>query len=111
MDDIKWFSKHEKELEPLIQTVSICGQDKGRECGIKNLLHSNKRNRKRQMTNLPNQERIRTIGEKETWEILQTDMIKQGNIKEKTRGEYLKRTRKLRETKLCSTNLIKRINI
>ena len=46
---------------------------------------------------LPNQEKIKTLGEKETYQylvILETDTIKQVNMKEKTKIEYLK-TRRL----------------
>ena len=38
------------------------------------------------------------------------DTIKQVEMKEKIKKEYLWRTRKLLETKLCSRNLIKGIN-
>ena len=62
---------------------------------------------------LPNKEKIRTLGEKETYkylEILEADTIKQVETKEKVKKEYLRRIRKLLETKLCSRNLIKGIN-
>ena len=71
---------------------------------------------KRHMTDrieLPNQDKIRTLGEEETYKylgILEADTIKQVEMKDKTRKEYLRRTRKLLETKLSSRNLIKRIN-
>ena len=63
---------------------------------------------------LPNQEKIRTPREEETYKymgILETDSIKQVEMKEKIKKEYLRRTRKLLETKLYSRNLIKGINI
>ena len=53
---------------------------------------------------LPDQEKIRTLGEKETYKylgILEVDTIKQAEMKEKTKEEYLRRTRKLLETMLC----------
>ena len=59
---------------------------------------------------LPNQDKIRTLGEKETYKylgILEADTIKQVEMKENTKKEYLKRTRKLLETKLYCRNLIK----
>ena len=62
---------------------------------------------------LPNQDKIRTLREKETYKylgILETDTIKQVEMKEKIKDEYLKRTRKQLETKLCGRNLIKGIN-
>ena len=62
---------------------------------------------------LPNHDRIRTLGEKETYKylgILEADTTKQVQMKDTTRKEYLRRTRKLHETKVSSRNLIKGIN-
>ncbi len=61
----------------------------------------------------PNQDKIRTPREKETykyWGILEADTIEQMKMKDKIQKEYLRRTRKLLETKLSSRNLIKGIN-
>ena len=71
---------------------------------------------KRHMTDemeLPNHNKIRTRGENETYKylgILEADTIKQVEMKDKVRKGYLRRTRKLLETKLSSRNLIKGIN-
>ena len=68
------------------------------------------------MTNgmeLPNQDKIRTLGENETYKylgILEADSIKQVEMKDRIQNEYLRRTRKLLETKLSGRNLIKGIN-
>ena len=62
---------------------------------------------------LPNQEIFRTRGKNEGYiysEILKADNIKQVEMKEKIRNEYLLRTRKLFETKLNGRNLIKGMN-
>ena len=62
---------------------------------------------------LPNQDKIRTFGEKETYKylsILEADTIKQMEMKEKIKKEYLRRTKQLLETKLCCRNLIKGID-
>ena len=62
---------------------------------------------------LPNQEEIRTLAEKETYKyfgILDADTIKQVEMKDKIQKEYFRRTWKLLETKLSCRNLIKRIN-
>ena len=70
------------------------------------------RSRKRQMTEgieLPNQEKVRTLGEKYLG-ILEVDTIKPAEMKEKIKKEYLRRTRKPLETKLYCINLIKGIN-
>ena len=61
----------------------------------------------------PNQEKIRTLGEKETYTyigILQVDTIKQEEMKEKNLKEYLRTTRKLLKTKPNYRNLIRGIN-
>ena len=71
---------------------------------------------KRHKTNgmeLPNRDKIRTLGENETYKylgILEADAIKQVEMIDKTQKEYLRRTRKLLETKLSSRKLIKGIN-
>ena len=62
---------------------------------------------------LPNQDKIRTLEEKETYKylaILEADTIKKVEMKEKIKKEYLWRIRKLLETKLYNRNLVKGIN-
>ena len=62
---------------------------------------------------LPNQDKIRTLAENETYKylsILEADTIKQVEMKDKIQKEDSWRTRELLETKLSSRNLIKRIN-
>ena len=62
---------------------------------------------------LPNHDKIRTPRENKTYKylpILEADTIKQVQMKDKIRKEYLRRNRKLLETKLSSRNLIKGIN-
>ena len=113
MDDIKLFAQNEKELLTLILAMGIFRQDVGVEFGIEKcamlVMKSGKRHLKDGMEQ-PNQDKIRTLGEKETYkylEILKIDTIKQVEMKEKIKKEYLWRTRKLLHTKLYSTNLIK----
>ena len=63
---------------------------------------------------LPNQDKIWTLGGNDAYKylgILEADTIKQVEMKDKIQKEYLRRTRKLHETKLSHKNLIKRINI
>ena len=62
---------------------------------------------------LPNQDNIRTLAENETYKylgILVVDTITQVKMKNKIQKEYLRRTRKLLDTKLNSRNLIKGID-
>ena len=88
-DDIKLFTKNEKELETLIQTVKIYSQDIKMEFGIEKWSMLVMRSGKRHMTEgveLPNQVIIRTLGEKETYKylgILEAGTIKQVEMKEK----------------------------
>ena len=54
---------------------------------------------------LPNHDKSRKLGENETYKylgILEADTIKQVEMKDKIRKEYLRRTRKLLEIKLSS---------
>ena len=57
---------------------------------------------------IPNQDQIRTLAENETYKylgFLEANTIKQGEIKNKIQKDYLRRARKLLETKLSSRNL------
>ena len=116
MDDIKPFAKNEKELETLIHAVRIYSQDIRMEFGIEKCAMLVKKSGKRHMTDgmkLPNHDKVRTLRENETYKylgILEADTIKQMQMKDKSRKEYLRRTRKLLGTKLSSRNLIKGIN-
>ena len=81
----------------------------GLEKGAMLVLKSGKRHMTDGMEQ-PNQDNIRTLGENETDNylgILEADTIKQVEMKDKIPQEYLRRTRKLLETKLSCRNLIK----
>ena len=70
MDDIKLFAKNEKELEALIHAVRIYSQDIGMEFGIEKCAMLVVKGGKRHLTDrmeLPNQDKIRTHGEKENY--------------------------------------------
>ena len=89
MDDIKLFAKNEKQLETLIHAVRIHSQDIEMEFGIEKYAMLVMKSGKRHLTDrmeLPSQEKITTIGEKETYKylsILKADIIKQVEMKEK----------------------------
>ena len=116
MDGIKLFAKNEKELETLIHAVRIYSQDIGMEFGREKSTMLVMKSGKRHMTDgmeLPNHDKIRTLGENESYKylgILEADTIKQVEMKDKIQKEYLRRTRKLLETKLSGRNFIKGIN-
>ena len=83
------------------------------EFGIEKCAMHAMKSGKRQLTDemeLTNQEKIRTLGEKETYKylgILDVDTIKQVEMKDKIKKEYLRRARKLFETKLPCRDLFK----
>ena len=116
MDDIKLFAKNEKELETLKHTVRISSQDIGMEFGIEKCALLAMKSGKRHLTDgieLPNQDKIRTLAENETYKyfgILKADTIKQVEMKDKIQREYPRRTRKLLDTELSRRNLINGIN-
>ena len=88
MDDIKLFTKNEKEFETLIQTVRIYSQDIGIEFGIEKCAMLVMKSGKWHMTGvkLSDQVIIRTLGKKETYKylgIFKADTIKQVEMKEK----------------------------
>ena len=67
----------------------------------------------RHLTDRTTKNKVRTLGEKETYKylgILEADTIKQVEMKENIKKTSLRRTRRLLETKLCCRNLIKGIN-
>ena len=113
MDDIKLFAKNEKEQESLIHTVRIYIQDKVIEFGIEKCAMIVIKSGKRHLTGgreLPNQDKINTHAENETYKYLRiwkADTIKQVEMKDKIHKEYLRRNRKLLETKPNCRNLIK----
>ena len=115
MDDIKLFAKNEKELGTLIHAVRIYSHDIGMEFSIEKCALLVMKRCKRHQTDgmeLPNQDKVRTPKKKETYKylgILEADTIKQVEMKEKIQKEYLRRTRKILETKLSSRNLMKGI--
>ena len=76
------------------------------------VMKSDKRQRADRME-LPNQDKIKTLAENETYKylgILDADTIKQVEMKNKIQKEYLRRTRKLLEKKNSCRNLFKGIN-
>ena len=89
MDDIKLFAKIEKELVTLIHAVRIYRQDVRMEFGIEKCAMLVMKSGKRHLTDgmeLPNQDKIRTLAENETYKylgILEADTIKRVKMKDK----------------------------
>ena len=89
MENIKLFVKKEKEFETLIHAVRIYNQDIGMEFGGKKCAMLVMKIGKRHLTDgmeLPNKNKIRTLGEKQTYKylrMLEADTIKQDEMKGK----------------------------
>ena len=83
------FAKNEKELETLIHAVEIYSQDIRMEFGIEKCANLIMKSGKQHITEgmeLSYKEKIRMLGEKETYKwlkILKADTIKQVEMKEK----------------------------
>ena len=116
IDDIKLFAKKRKRIgNSITRSQNI---QSGHRDGIwhRKMHQANNKSEKRHVTDwleLPNQDQIRTLGEKVTYKylgILEVDTIKKAVMIERIKKKYLRRTRKLLETKLYRRNLIKRIN-
>ena len=94
-----------KELETLIHAVRINSRDIGMEFAKEKCAMLITKSGKWHMTNgmdLPNHDKIRTLGEEENLQILgilEADTIKQVGMKDKIWKEYLKRTRKTSQDK------------
>ena len=100
MDDIKLFAKNEKELETLIETVIVYSQDIWMEFGMEKCAMLVIKSRKWHTTEgvgLPNQEKIRTLGEKKTYKylgLLEAETIKQVEMKEKIQERVSQKNQK-----------------
>ena len=92
-----------------IHALRIYRQDIGIEFIIEKCVMLVMKSSKRHMTDvmeLPNQDKIRTPGEKETYKYFGILELKQVEVKQKIQKEYLRRNNKLLETKLSNRNLI-----
>ena len=89
MHDIKLFAKNEKELETPIHPVRMYSQDIGMELGMEKCAMLVMKSGKRHLTvgmELPNQDKIWMLGEKETYKYLgslKANTIKQVEMKGK----------------------------
>ena len=85
-----------------MHTVRIYNQDIGMEFGLKKYAMLVMKSGERHITDGMETTKPRPFGEKETYKylgILEADTIKQVEMKEKIQKEYLRRTRKLLDTK------------
>ena len=116
MDDLKLFGKNEREIDSLVKTVQVISKDIGMEFGIKKcgvvIMKRGKLNKTDGIV-LPNGETIKEV-EKDGYKylrILELDNIKEKEMKDKFKYEYLRRTRLIVKSKLSGNNIVKAINV
>ena len=114
MDDLKLFGKNEKELETLMNTVRIFSNDirmdfEINKCGVLIMkrgklskVRGSKYHKERLSKSL-----IRRMA---TRSVLETDSIKDKEMKTSLKREYLRRIRTILKSKLNSKNVITAIN-
>ena len=115
VDDLKLYAKSERGLDSLVQTVLVLS-DIGMEFGVKKcamLVTRRGRLVRSEGIVLPDKNKIRVIGENDSYKylgVLEADQIKREEMKEKLRMEYKRRVRKILQSKLNGGNTVKAIN-
>ena len=116
MEDLKLYSKSEKALDSLIQTVRMFSEDIGMQFGIDKcamLVMKKGKIVKSDGIQLPNDKVIKSLQEGESYKYLgvpEADEVMVNEMKDKVKKEYYRRVRKVLETKLNSGNVFKAIN-
>ena len=116
MDDLKLYSKSEKALDSLIQTVRIFSKDIGMQIGIDKcamLVMKKGKIEKSDGIQLPNDKVIKSPEGGESYNylaVLEADEVMVNETKDKVKKEYSRRVRKVLETKLNSEKVFKVIN-
>ena len=116
MDDLKLFGSSERDIDSLVKTVLGVSTDIGMEFGIKRCGIVIMKRGNLYSTDgivLPNGETIKDV-EKEGYRylgILDLDKLKEKEMKDKLKSEYLRSTRLILKSKLYGRNSIRAINM
>ena len=115
MDDLKLFAKGKNQIDSLVQTVHIFSQDTGVQFGIKKcgvLIMERGKVIRTDGIRLPDGQHMKDIDEIDYTYlgILETDKIKEKEMKEKFSREYLRRLRLILRSKLNGRNKIMAVN-
>ena len=117
MDDLKLYSRSEKGLDSLIQTVCIFSEDTGMEFGIEKsamLVMQKGKIVKSVGIELPDDKGIKSLQEGESYKylgILEADKFLEEKMKLNVSKEYIRRIRKVLKSKLNGGNLVRIVNI
>ena len=116
MDDLKLYSRSEKGLNSLVQTVCAFSEDIGMEFGIEKcamLVMEKGKIAKSVGIELPDGKVITSIQEGESYKylgILEADKFLEEKMKLNVSKEYIRRIRKVLESKMNSGNLVRGVN-
>ena len=115
MDDLKLFAKSKNQIDFLVLTVNIFSEDNGMQFGIKKcgvLTIERGKVIRTDGIRLPDGQHIKDIDEIgfAYLAILETDKIKEKEMKEKFSREYLRRLRLILRSKLNGRNKIMAVN-
>ena len=112
MDDLKWYSRSEKGLDSLVQTVRIFSKDIGMEFGIEKcamLVMEKGKIVKSVGIELPDGKVIKSGQESESYKylgILEEDKFLEEKMKLNVSKEYIRTIRKILKSKLNGANLV-----
>ena len=109
MDDLKLFAKIKNQIDPLVQTAHIFSEDIGMQFGIKKcgvLIMERGKVIRTDGIRLPDGQHMKDIDEIDYTYlgILETDKIKEKEMKEKFSREYMRRLRLILRSKLNGKN-------
>ena len=116
MDDLKLYGKNERELRELMRIVSMYSKDIGMEFGFEKCAMLSIKSgvkTKSEGIEVPSGEMIREVGEEgyKYLGVLQECKVKNKQMKEIVREEYLKRVKAVARSKLYARNLITAIKV
>ena len=112
MDDLKLYSRSEKELDSLVQTIRVFGKNIGMEFGIKRfamLVIEQEKIVKSVNIELPEGKVVKSLQEGESYQylgILEADRFLGEEMKVKVSKEHFKRLKKVLKSKLNGENLV-----
>ena len=116
MDDLKWYSQSEKELDSLVQTVPVFSEDIGMEFGIEKcaMLVMGKGNIVKSVgIKFPEGKVIKSLQEDESYKylgILEADKFLAEKMKFNVWKEYIRTLKKVLKSKLNGENLVRGVN-
>ena len=116
MDDLKLYSRSEKGLDSLVQTVHVFSEDIGMEFGIEKcvmLVMEKGKIVKLVGIELPDGKVIKSLQEGESYKylgILEADKFLEERMKLNVSKEYIRRLRKVLKSKLNGGNLVHGVN-